>query len=173
MFHLRATVWSRNRLRITCKINYIRSISICFGGAYGALFDISTTCPSRLSANDVELAIRPALQRLESAFCAHIPVTEQTLAYQMPLKPVLLSLTTSRQSAGASRIHGELLKLGIELSHGRDRRTAAFKLLYALIVLSHHRTRVTQNPTQAWLALQKWSRRCKARRLRAARAWRR
>jgi hypothetical protein len=93
---------------------------------------------------------------------------------------------------GAPRIHGELLKLGIELSQATVGRhlprrpkapsptwrsflrnhmtgiaavdmfmvaTATFKLLYAVIVLSHHRRRVihfevTQNPTQAWLARQ-------------------
>jgi putative transposase len=91
---------------------------------------------------------------------------------------------------GAPRIHGELLKLGIEVSqatvgrHLARRRnapsptwrsflrnhmtaidavdmfvvaTATFKLLYAVIVLSHHRRRVVhfevgQNPTQVWLA---------------------
>ena len=93
---------------------------------------------------------------------------------------------------GAPRIHGELLKLGIEVSQATVGRhlprrpkspsptwrsflrnhmtviaavdmfmvaTVTFKLLYAVIVLSHHRRRVihfevTQNPTQAWLARQ-------------------
>ena len=92
----------------------------------------------------------------------------------------------------APRIHGELLKLGIEVSQATVGRylprrpkapsptwrsflrnhmtviaavdmfmvaTVTFKLLYAVIVLSHHRRRVihfevTQNPTQAWLARQ-------------------
>ena len=93
---------------------------------------------------------------------------------------------------GAPRIHGELLKLGIDVSQATVGRhlprrpkapsptwrsflrnhmtaiaavdmfmvaTVTFKLLYAVIVLSHHRRRVihfevTQNPTQAWLARQ-------------------
>ena len=93
---------------------------------------------------------------------------------------------------GAPRIHGELLKLGIDVSQAtvgrqlprrpkapsptwrsllRNQMTAiaavdmfmvatmTFKLLNAVIVLSHHRRRVihfevTQNPTQAWLAQQ-------------------
>ena len=93
---------------------------------------------------------------------------------------------------GAPRIHGELLKLGIEVSQASVGRylprrpkapsptwrsflqnhmtaiaavdmfmvaTVTFKLLYAVIILSHHRRRVihfevTQNPTQAWLARQ-------------------
>ena len=93
---------------------------------------------------------------------------------------------------GAPRIHGELLKLGIEVSQATVGRflprrskspsptwraflqnhmavmaavdmfvvaTATFKLLYAMIVLDHHRRRVihfevTENPTQFWLARQ-------------------
>lgn len=93
---------------------------------------------------------------------------------------------------GAPRIHGELLKLGIEVSQATVGRympwrpkapsptwraflhnhmhdvaavdmfvvaTATFRLLYALIVLSHERRRVihfdvTQYPTQDWLARQ-------------------
>jgi putative transposase len=93
---------------------------------------------------------------------------------------------------GAPRIHGELLKLGIEVSQASVGRllprrrnapsptwrsflrnhmtaiavvdmfviaTATFKLLYAAIVLNHHRRRVvhfevTENPTQVWLARQ-------------------
>jgi putative transposase len=93
---------------------------------------------------------------------------------------------------GAPRIHGELLKLGIEVSQAtvgrhlprrrkapsptwrsflRNHMTAiaavdtfvvatpTFKLLYAVIVLNHHRRRVihfevSQNPTQLWLARQ-------------------
>jgi putative transposase len=89
--------------------------------------------------------------------------------------------------SGAPRIHGELLKLGIEVSQAtvgrylpRRRKapsptwrsflrnhmtdiaaldmfvvaTATFKLLYAVIVLNHHRRRVihfdvTQNPTKS------------------------
>ena len=98
-----------------------------------------------------------------------------------------------RKSAlGRPRIHGELLKLGIEVSQATVGRhmpwrpkepsptwrsflqnhvtdiaavdmfvvaTAAFGLLYAVIVLGHDRRRVihfdvTQNPTQTWLARQ-------------------
>jgi putative transposase len=93
---------------------------------------------------------------------------------------------------GAPRIHGELLKLGIEVSQATVGRylpwrpkvpsptwrsflqnhrpdiaavdmfvvvTAAFRLLYALVVLGHERRKVihfevTQNPTQVWLARQ-------------------
>jgi putative transposase len=93
---------------------------------------------------------------------------------------------------GAPRVHGELLKLGIEVSQATVGRylprrpkapsptwrsflrnhmtdiaavdmfavtTATFRMLYAVIVLDHHRRRVihfevTQNPTQAWLARQ-------------------
>jgi putative transposase len=93
---------------------------------------------------------------------------------------------------GAPRVHGELLKLGIEVSQATVGRylprrskapsptwrsflrnhmtvivavdmfvvaTATFRLLYAVIVLDHHRRRVvhfevTQNPTQVWLAQQ-------------------
>jgi putative transposase len=92
----------------------------------------------------------------------------------------------------APRIHGKLLKLGIEASQATVGRflprrskspsptwraflqnhmavmaavemfvvaTATFKLLYAMIVLDHHRRRVihfevTENPTQFWLARQ-------------------
>jgi transposase InsO family protein len=93
---------------------------------------------------------------------------------------------------GAPRIHGELLKLGIEVSQATAGRylpwrpkvptptwrsflhnhmhdtaavdmfvvvTAAFKILYALVVLGHERGKVihfdvTPNPSQAWLARQ-------------------
>jgi hypothetical protein len=93
---------------------------------------------------------------------------------------------------GAPRIHGELLKLGIEVSQATVGRylpwrpkvpsptwrsflhnhmhdtaavdmfvvvTAAFKILYALVVLGHERRKVihfdvTPNPSQAWLARQ-------------------
>jgi hypothetical protein len=77
---------------------------------------------------------------------------------------------------GAPRIHGELLKLGIEVAptwrsflhnHLHDMAavdmflvvTARFQLLYALVVLGHERRKVihfdiTQNPTQVWLARQ-------------------
>ena len=93
---------------------------------------------------------------------------------------------------GAPRVHGELLKLGIDVSQATVGRylprrprapsptwrsflrnhmtvivavdmfvvaTATFRLLYAVIVLDHHRRRVvhfevTQNPTQVWLAQQ-------------------
>jgi putative transposase len=93
---------------------------------------------------------------------------------------------------GAPRVHGELLKLGIEVSQATVGRylprrpkapsptwrsflrnhmtvivaihtflvaTAMFRMLYAVIVLDHHRRRVvhfgvTRNPTQVWLAWQ-------------------
>jgi transposase InsO family protein len=93
---------------------------------------------------------------------------------------------------GAPRVHGELLKLGIEVSQATVGRylprrpktpsptwrsflrnhmtvivavdmfvvaTATFRMLYAVIVLDHHRRRVihfevTRNPTQVWLARQ-------------------
>src|SRR5246127_4031227 len=91
---------------------------------------------------------------------------------------------------GAPRVHGELLKLGIDVSQATVGRylprrpktpsptwrsflrnhmtgivavdmfvvaTATFRMLYAVIVLDHHRRRVihfevTRNPTQVWLA---------------------
>jgi hypothetical protein len=46
------------------------SFPYVLGGAYGGLFNASTICPSPVNANDVELAIRLALQRLESALRA-------------------------------------------------------------------------------------------------------
>jgi putative transposase len=93
---------------------------------------------------------------------------------------------------GAPRVHGELLKLGIDVSQATVGRylprrpktpsptrrsflrnhmtgivavdmfvvaTATFRMLYAVIVLDHHRRRVihfevTRNPTQVWLAQQ-------------------
>jgi hypothetical protein len=92
---------------------------------------------------------------------------------------------------GAPRVHGELLKFGIEVSQATVGRylprrpkapsptwrsflrnhmavivavdmfvvvTATFRMLYAVIVLDHHRRRVihfevTRNPTQVWLEI--------------------
>jgi putative transposase len=108
------------------------------------------------------------------------------------IRALIRQMSRANPLWGAPRIHGELLKLGIELSQATVGRhlprrpkapsptwrsflrnhmtaiaavdmfmvaTATFKLLYAVIVLSHHRRRVihfevTQNPTQAWLARQ-------------------
>ena len=108
------------------------------------------------------------------------------------IRALIRQMSRANPLWGAPRIHGELLKLGIDVSQatvGRQlpRRpkapsptwrsflrnhmtaiaavdmfmvaTVTFKLLYAVIVLSHHRRRVihfevTQNPTQAWLAQQ-------------------
>jgi putative transposase len=107
-------------------------------------------------------------------------------------RDLIRQMSTANPLWGAPRIHGELLKLGIEVSQATVGRympwrpkepsptwrsflrnhmtdiaavdmfvvaTATFGLLYAVIVLDHHRRRiihfeVTQNPTQAWLARQ-------------------
>ena len=108
------------------------------------------------------------------------------------IRALIRQMSRANPLWGAPRIHGELLKLGIDVSQATVGRylprrpkapsptwrsflrnhmtviaavdmfvvaTATFKLLYAVIVLSHHRRRVihfevTQNPTQAWLAQQ-------------------
>jgi len=105
---------------------------------------------------------------------------------------LIRQMSTANPLWGAPRIHGELLKLGIEVSQATVGRympwrpkdpsptwrsflrnhmtdvaavdmfvvaTATCGLLYAAIVLDHHRRRilhfeVTRNPTQAWLARQ-------------------
>jgi putative transposase len=104
-------------------------------------------------------------------------------------RDLIRQMSTANLLWGAPRIHGELLKLGLEVSQATVGRympkepsttwrsflrnhvtdiaavdmfvvaTATFGLLYAVIVLDHHRRRiihyeVTQNPTQAWLARQ-------------------
>jgi putative transposase len=107
-------------------------------------------------------------------------------------RELIRQMSTANPLWGAPRIHGELLKLGIEVSQATVGRympwrpkepsptwrsflrnhmtdiaamdmfvvaTATFGLLYAVIVLEHHRRRiihfeVTQNPTQVWLARQ-------------------
>ena len=108
------------------------------------------------------------------------------------IRALIRQMSRANPLWGAPRIHGELLKLGIDVSQATVGRhlprrpkapsptwrsflgnhmtviaavdmfmvaTVTFKLLYAVIVLSHHRRRVihfevTQNPTQAWLARQ-------------------
>ena len=108
------------------------------------------------------------------------------------IRALIRQMSRANPLWGAPRIHGELLKLGIEVSQATVGRylprrpkapsptwrtflwnhmtaiaavdmfvvaTATFKLLYAVIVLNHHRRRVihfevTQNPTQVWLARQ-------------------
>jgi len=108
------------------------------------------------------------------------------------VRDLIRQMCTANPLWGAPRIHGELLKLGIEVSQATVGRympwrprepsptwrsflrnhmtaiaavdmfvvaTAAFRLLYAVIVLDHNRRRVihfdvTTNPTQAWLARQ-------------------
>jgi putative transposase len=108
------------------------------------------------------------------------------------IRALIRQMSRANPLWGAPRIHGELLKLGIEVSQATVGRhlprrpkapsptwrsflrnhmtaiaavdmfvvaTATFKLLYAVIVLSHHRRRVihfevTENPTQTWLARQ-------------------
>ena len=108
------------------------------------------------------------------------------------IRALIRQMSRANPLWGAPRIHGELLKLGIDVSQATVGRhlprrpkapsptwrsflrnhmtaiaavdmfmvaTVTFKLLYAVIVLSHHRRRVihfevTQNPTQAWLAQQ-------------------
>ena len=105
---------------------------------------------------------------------------------------LIRQMSTANPLWGAPRIHGELLKLGIEVSQATVGRympwrpkdpsptwrsflrnhmtdvaavdmfvvaTATCGLLYAAIVLDHHRRRilhfeVIRNPTQAWLARQ-------------------
>jgi transposase InsO family protein len=108
------------------------------------------------------------------------------------VRDLIRKMSTANPLWGAPRIHGELLKLGIEVSQATVGRylpwrpkvpsptwrsflrnhmhdtaavdlfvvvTARFRLLYALIVLSHERRKilhfdVTPNPTQGWLARQ-------------------
>ena len=108
------------------------------------------------------------------------------------IRALIRQMSRANPLWGAPRIHGELLKLGIDIGQATVGRhlprrpkapsptwrsflrnhmtaiaavdmfmvaTVTFKLLYAVIVLSHHRRRVihfevTQNPTQAWLARQ-------------------
>ena len=108
------------------------------------------------------------------------------------IRALIRQMSRANPLWGAPRIHGELLKLGIDVSQATVGRhlprrpkapsptwrsflrnhmtaiaavdmfmvaTVTFKLLYAVIVLSHHRRRVihfevTQNPSQAWLARQ-------------------
>jgi len=108
------------------------------------------------------------------------------------IRALIRQMSRANPLWGAPRIHGELLKLGIDVSQATVGRhlprrpkapsptwrsflrnhmtaiaavdmfmvaTVTFKLLYAVIVLSHHRRRVihfevTQNPTLAWLARQ-------------------
>ena len=108
------------------------------------------------------------------------------------IRTLIRQMSRANPLWGAPRIHGELPKLGIEVTQASVGRclprrpkapsptwrsflrnhmtviaavdmfmvaTVTFKLLYAVIVLSHHRRRVihfevTQNPTQAWLARQ-------------------
>jgi putative transposase len=108
------------------------------------------------------------------------------------IRALIRQMSRANPLWGAPRIHGELLKLGIDVSQATVGRhlprrpkapsptwrsflrnhmtviaavdmfmvaTVTFKLLYAVIVLSHQRRRVihfevTQNPTQAWLARQ-------------------
>jgi transposase InsO family protein len=66
---------------------------------------------------------------------------------------------------GAPRIHGELLKLGIETSETTVALdfftvpTATFKVLFVLVILSHERRRIlhfnaTEHPTAVWTARQ-------------------
>ncbi|MGD0291299.1 MAG: integrase core domain-containing protein [Candidatus Binataceae bacterium] len=67
---------------------------------------------------------------------------------------------------GAPRIHGELLKLGIEISQATVAKfdmfvvaSASFRLLYVMIILAHDRRTivrfdVTRYPTAGWLARQ-------------------
>jgi transposase InsO family protein len=108
------------------------------------------------------------------------------------IRSLIRQMSIANPLWGAPRIHGELLKLGIEVGQATVGRympwrpkvpsptwrsflhnhmhdtvaidmfvvaTAAFRLLYAVIVLGHDRRRiihfnVTQNPTQVWLARQ-------------------
>jgi transposase InsO family protein len=108
------------------------------------------------------------------------------------IRDLIRQMSLANPLWGAPRIHGELLKLGIQVSQATVGRympwrpklpsptwrsflhnhltdiaaidmfvvaTATFRLLYALIVLSHERRRVihfdvTQYPTQDWLARQ-------------------
>jgi putative transposase len=108
------------------------------------------------------------------------------------IRDLIRRMSSANPLWGAPRIHGELLKLGIEVSQATVGRylprrpktpsptwrsflhnhltdtvaidmfivaTATFRILYAVIVLDHHRRRVihfevTQNPTQGWLARQ-------------------
>ena len=108
------------------------------------------------------------------------------------IRALIRQMSRANPLWGAPRIHGELPKLGIEVTQASVGRylprrpkapsptwrsflrnhmtaiaavdmfmvaTVTFKLLYAVIVLSHHRRRVidfevTPNPTQTWLARQ-------------------
>jgi putative transposase len=108
------------------------------------------------------------------------------------LRELILSMSTANPLWGAPRIHGELLKLGFEISQAtvakymiRRHRppsqtwrtflrnhleqvvsadffvvpTATYRLLFVLVLLSHHRRRilhvaVTGHPTAAWTAQQ-------------------
>jgi putative transposase len=108
------------------------------------------------------------------------------------IRDLIRQMSLANPLCGAPRIHGELLKLGFEISqatvgrcmpwHPKDPSptwrsflhnhmhnlvgidmfvvaTVTFRVLYALIVLSHDRRKVvhfdvTENPTQDWLARQ-------------------
>jgi putative transposase len=76
-----------------------------------------------------------------------------------PISPEIRALVTRMAAAnplwGAPRIHGELLKLGLDIGE----RSAHFRVLFVLVVLAHHRRRVlhfniTEHPTAAWTAQQ-------------------
>jgi putative transposase len=108
------------------------------------------------------------------------------------VKALIIQMAEANPLWGAPRIHGELLKLGIEISERTVSRlipkprkppsqtwrafldnhlneifsldfltvpTATFRVLFVLVVLTHHRRRVahfnvTEHPTAAWTAQQ-------------------
>src|SRR5215472_11274124 len=108
------------------------------------------------------------------------------------VRALIKEMTQANPLWGAPRIHGELLKLGIEISERTVSRlipkrrkppsqtwrafldnhlrtmvsidfftvqTAAFRVLFVLVVLAHHRRRVvhfnvTEHPTAVWTAQQ-------------------
>src|SRR6266853_1095395 len=72
------------------------------------------------------------------------------------IRDLIRQISRANPLWGVPRIHGELLKLGIEMFVVAS---ASFRLLYVVIILAHDRRRivhtaVTEHPTAAWLSRQ-------------------
>src|SRR5216683_4806341 len=81
------------------------------------------------------------------------------------IRHLIRGMSLANRLWGAPRIHGELLKLGIEVAQSAVAKyflvvpTIGFKLLFVLVILRHERRqlislRVTTNPTAHWITHQ-------------------